>query len=119
MQQAVAVQHSTTITCCRHTPYAPPDAVMYAPTPTTKCTTSPKFSGSYFNIEGKGELHSECHEAYQLASAPKCFFCDEPVTSAGGKFSGSSYSIEGRGKLHEECYEAFKVNGKLLCQFVI
>ena len=68
-----------------------------------------KFSGSYFNIEGKGELHSECHEAYQLASAPRCFFCDEPVTSAGGKFSGSSYNIEGRGKLHEECYEAFKV----------
>ena len=67
-----------------------------------------KFTGQHYVIKNKGELHTECYEAWQIATAPKCFFCQEPVTSVGGKFTGRCYTIEGRGKLHEECYKAFK-----------
>ena len=38
-----------------------------------------KFTGRGYVIEDKGEVHKECYEAWQIATAPKCFFCQEPV----------------------------------------
>lgn len=58
-----------------------------------------KFSGEFFELEGKGRIHSECYEAYEEATADRCLVCKKAVRRTEG-FSGDFMVVEG-GKVHK------------------
>lgn len=58
-----------------------------------------KFSGEFFELEGKGRIHSECYDAYEEATADRCLVCKKAVRQMEG-FSGDFMVVEG-GKVHK------------------
>lgn len=58
-----------------------------------------KFSGEFYEVEGKGRVHSECFEEYSDATAEKCIVCKEGIRRKG-RFSGD-FGIFDAGKVHK------------------
>lgn len=61
-----------------------------------------KFSGEFFELEGKGRVHTECFESYSDATSDPCIVCKEGVRKKG-RFSGDFCLFEGKKchKVHE------------------
>lgn len=75
------------------------------------CKVEGKFDGRFMEVEGKGKVHGECYAAYQVAAAPRCLHCGEPVAKVQGKFDGRYYEADG-GKVHGECWAKYKARPK-------
>lgn len=58
-----------------------------------------KFSGEFYELEGKGRVHSECYEQYEEETADRCLVCKKAIRQKEG-YSGDFMMVDG-GRVHK------------------